>query len=97
MNFINVWLISFVFITFPFQLYSSYELVNFFIESEGPSVYIQITGALFCGLAFYIYSWFAVYSLRRVIQLGKPISLNWDELVKGEDEEIEMEDEEITA
>lgn len=46
---------------------------------------------ILCEITFYVYTWLSVYSLRRLIQLGKPISLNWNKIFIEEAEDVQDE------
>lgn len=46
---------------------------------------------ILCEFTFYVHTWLAIYSLRRLIQLGKPISLNWNKILIKEAEDVQDE------
>lgn len=85
-SFINVWLILCPIIIIPFELYTAYFVYISLFELTKLSFLVMAKIALLCGVPFYVYSWFSVHSLRRVIQLGKPISLSWDRFNEDREE-----------
>lgn len=91
-SFINVWLILFAIFIVPFQMFATYSLMNTFGNPSSRQIFNNlIIVILLCELTFYVYSWLSIYSLRRIIQLGKPISLNWETYLKREEEEIPVQ------
>lgn len=93
-NFINVWLVLLPIAIIPFQIYSSYILIyfltndyhDFFEESVTVSEIVRTVIILLFVFAIYLNAWLSIYSLRKAMQLGKPISLNWSRFFDKEEE-----------
>lgn len=59
---------------------------------------VEVTGFVvltFIYVGIYLYWWMSVFSLRKVIKLGRPIGLNWDRLLSDEHYDIDKEFEKV--